>query len=82
LGYADWINALGYDRVIPAFPGSGGKIENGVVCYEIVSRIVQPTTIGECLEKPLHMSGVKKNSIQAGFPVSISRNMDACKKHI
>jgi hypothetical protein len=26
--------------VILAFPGSGGKVENGIVFYEIASRII------------------------------------------
>jgi len=81
LGYDDWIHALGYERVIPAFPGSGGKIENGIVHYQIVSKFIQPTTIGE-------LNGTKSNRIiqlrkilsSSGFPVSVSKNMDAWQK--
>ncbi len=81
LGYADWIKVLGNDRVIPAFPGSVGKIENGVVCYEIVSRIVQPTTIGELSGKiTARIQELRRILSKAGFPVSISCNMDAWQK--
>lgn len=80
-GYSEWIDAIGYDRVIPAFPGSGGKIENGIVLYQIVSGIIQPTTFGE-------LNGKKSNRIiqlkeilsSSGFPVSVSENMDAWQK--
>lgn len=80
-GYSDWIDALGADRVIPAFPGSGGKIENGVVHYEIVSKFIQPTTFGEINgQVSERIREVKKIFNKAGFPVSISRNMDAWQK--
>jgi len=80
-GYSKWTNALGNEKVIPAFPGSGGKIENGIVHYEIVSQLIQPTTIGE-------IGGAKTARIQelwqllykAGFPTSISKNMDGWQK--
>ncbi len=80
-GYSKWTNALGREKVIPAFPGSGGKIENGIVHYEIVSQLIQPTTIGE-------IGGIKTTRIQelrqllckAVFPISISKNMDAWQK--
>lgn len=80
-GYSDWINALGADRVIPAFPGSGGKIENGAVHYEIVSKFIQPTTIGEMNgQVSERILQIKNIFSKAGFPVSISRNMDAWQK--
>ena len=46
-GYDEWIKRLGDNKIIPAFPGSGGKIEQGIVFYEIVNRFIQPTTLGE-----------------------------------
>lgn len=80
-GYDEWINALGPERVILAFPGSGGKIENGIVFYDIVSKIIQPTTIGE-------LNGLKSPRIKelkhileiSGFNVSISKKMDVWQK--
>lgn len=52
-GYAEWVNALGYDRVIPAFPGAGGKIENGVVYYEKQHGY---STNESCSEREFHFS--------------------------
>lgn len=80
-GYSAWIDALGTDRVIPAFPGAGGKIENGIVHYEIVSKFIQPTTIGEINgQDSARICQIKSMFSEAGFPVSISRNMDAWQK--
>lgn len=80
-GYDEWTNALGQNRVIPAFPGSGGKIDNGIVFYEIVSGIIQPTTIGELngsnSARIMELKSILKN---ARFKVSISKNMDAWQK--
>ncbi len=80
-GYSNWTNALGKERVIPAFPGSGGKIENGIVHYEIVSKIIQPTTIGEISgTKTARIQELRQLLSEAGFPASISNNMDAWQK--
>jgi 2-dehydropantoate 2-reductase len=80
-GYDEWTSALGQDRVIPAFPGSGGKIENGIVFYEIVSGIIQPTTIGELNgNRSPRVIDLKSILKTAGFKVSISKNMDAWQK--
>lgn len=80
-GYEEWVNELGKERVIPAFPGSGGKIENGVVFYEIVSAIIQTTTIGELKggysSRILEFKALLK---LAGFKVTISHNMDSWQK--
>lgn len=80
-GYLDWINALGQSRVIPAFPGAGGKIQDGVVHYALTSRIIQPTTIGEIGgERTLRIIKLSKLLKNAGFPVETSENMDAWQK--
>jgi len=81
LGYDEWIDALGYERVIPAFPGAGGKIENGVVFYQIVSKVIQPTTLGELNgTKSKRIIQLKKILSSSGFPVAVSKNMDAWQK--
>ena len=80
-GYSRWSNALGKKRVIPAFPGSGGKTENGIVYYQIVSKIIQPTTIGEIDgEKTPRIVELQQILCKAGFPTSISKNMDGWQK--
>lgn len=80
-GYSNWTNVLGKERVIPAFPGSGGKIENEIVHYEIVSKIIQPTTIGEISgTKTARIQELRQLLSEAGFPTSISKNMDGWQK--
>lgn len=46
-GYSEWIDNLGKERIIPAFPGAGGKIKDGVVHYTLTSKFIQSTTLGE-----------------------------------
>lgn len=80
-GYMGWINSLGANRIIPAYPGAGGKIENSVVHYTLTSSFIQPTTFGE-------IDGLRTDRIldlknclcKAGFPVAISNNMDTWQK--
>ena len=39
-GYSDWIGKMGFERVIPAFPGAGGnRITSYNVCYTKLLRI-------------------------------------------
>jgi len=80
-GYDDWVNALGQERVIPAFPGSGGKIENAIVQYEIVSKFVQPTTLGELNGKTsFRLKELVIILKKSGFNVAISNKMDVWQK--
>lgn len=80
-GYDEWTSALGYGRVIPAFPGAGGKIENGIVHYQIVSGFIQPTTIGEIDgRKSGRIKELKQILEGARLTVAVSGNMDAWQK--
>jgi 2-dehydropantoate 2-reductase len=82
LGYKEWIDAIGYERVIPAYPGSGGKIENGIVYYEIVSKMAQPTTIGELSGSTTNrIKELREILVNSGFKVSFSKNMDSWQKN-
>ena len=80
-GYSDWITELGLERVIPAFPGAGGKLENGIVYYSLTSRFVQPTTLGEIdgITTP-RINELVNILSDAGFPTSISKKMDSWQK--
>ncbi|MGE5347845.1 MAG: ketopantoate reductase family protein [Actinomycetota bacterium] len=81
-GYTEWTEALGSERVIPAFPGSGGKLVNGVVHYELLKRIIQPTTIGEINgKKSARITELRTLFIEAGFTTIISSRMDAWQKN-
>ena len=80
-GYSDWIGQIGLERVIPAFPGAGGKVENGIVYYSLTSRFVQPTTLGEIDGKTTQrINELVKILRNAGFPTSISKKMDSWHK--
>jgi 2-dehydropantoate 2-reductase len=80
-GYADWIGQIGLERVIPAFPGAGGKVENGIVYFSLTSRFVQPTTLGEIDGKATQrISELVEILRNAGFPTSISKKMDRWQK--
>jgi len=80
-GYSDWIGKMGHERIIPAFPGAGGKVENGIVYYTLTSRFIQPTTLGEMNGKASprinELGEILRNS---GFPTSISKKMDSWQK--
>ena len=80
-GYADWIGQVGLERIIPAFPGAGGKVENGIVYFSLTSRFVQPTTLGEIDGKATQrINELVKILRNAGFPTSISKKMDSWQK--
>ncbi|MBI5220079.1 MAG: ketopantoate reductase family protein [Bacteroidia bacterium] len=80
-GYSDLINSVGESRVIPAFPGAGGKIEDGIVHYTLTSRFIQFTTLGEINGKRTTRILELQDCLRtAGFPVAISRNMDSWQK--
>ncbi|GAA0722508.1 hypothetical protein GCM10008905_14080 [Clostridium malenominatum] len=80
-GYDKWGEIVGKEKIIPAFPGAGGKIENGVLYYKLTSRIIQPTTFGELSgEKSTRITELYKILKSAGFPVSICNNMDSWQK--
>jgi 2-dehydropantoate 2-reductase len=80
-GYSEWIEQMGQERVIPAFPGAGGKIENGIVYYSLTSRFIQPTTLGEMdgkiTDRICELRDILK---RAGFPTALSKNMDSWQK--
>ena len=81
-GYADWIKQMGQERIIPAFPGAGGKIDNGIVCYSLTSALVQPTTLGEIDGKvTVRINELVSIFRHAGFPTSVSKNMDRWQKN-
>lgn len=80
-GYCKWEGIVGKNRIIPAFPGAGGKIENGVLYYKLTPRLVQPTTVGELAgEKSNRILQLYKMLKSSGFPVSMCNYMDAWQK--
>lgn len=45
--YSEWEKHCGQGRILPAFPGAGGSIDDGVLNATLTPRIIQPTTFGE-----------------------------------
>lgn len=80
-GYETWGDIIGKDRLIPAFPGAGGKIENDILTYQITSRIIQPTTFGELNGERTHrIRKLHEIFMSSKIPCSISKNMDIWQK--
>ena len=80
-GYADWVNAVGSERLVLGFAGAGGTRVGNVVRYVVVSRLLQPTTFGELdgstssrLKEIMHIFH------GAGFPTAVTPSMDAWQK--
>ena len=44
--YGRWEQLCGAGRIIPAFPGAGGGLEEGVLHAALTPRLIQPTTFG------------------------------------
>jgi len=81
LGYQPWIEAVGQEKLMLGFAGAGGIRDHGVVYYHIVSPILQPTTIGELNgEITPRIKAISQVFANSGFPVTISKNMDAWQK--
>ncbi|MBI9107517.1 MAG: ketopantoate reductase family protein [Spirochaetales bacterium] len=77
-GFDDYARHLDRARVLCAFPGAGGEIENGVVKYHIVSRVIQPTTIGDSLGARTRRAGKIAGILrQSGFPATINHDMNS-----
>lgn len=80
-GYDLWEEVLGKGRVLPAFPGAGGEIREGIVCYGLTKKMVQPTVLGEIGgEQSVRMKKLRKLLDGAGFATEIRRDMDAWQK--
>ncbi len=81
-GYDRWELTVGKGRVIAAFPGAGGRVdEEGKVFYSLTSRLIQPTTLGEPDGSLTpRIRELIRMLRKAGFPAVISRNMDAWQK--
>jgi 2-dehydropantoate 2-reductase len=80
-GYVHWESLIGKGRLIPAFPGAGGKIEDDVLHYALTPKIIQTTTFGEAggtvTNRLMTLAQLFKSS---QIPYSISNDMDAWQK--
>ena len=65
--YKKWEDIVGRGRILPAFPGAGGSInEDGILDASLTPRIIQPTTFAEVSgnksERTKQLSKVLKHS--------------------
>jgi len=84
LGYENWINIVGYERILIGFPSAGGERKNGIVSYFIgkgIIKLFQSTTFGELNGKKTERLK-KLHSIfkKSGFSPSINNKMDWWQK--
>jgi 2-dehydropantoate 2-reductase len=49
--YKKWEDICGKGRIIPAFPGAGGSIDDGILNAGLTPALIQPTTFGEISER-------------------------------
>ena len=49
--YKKWEDICGKGRIIPAFPGAGGSIDDGIPNAGLTPALIQPTTFGEISEE-------------------------------
>jgi len=80
-GYDKWGCIVGKGRIIPAFPGAGGKIENGILDFKITPRFIQTTILGEISgEKTERIERLASIFKKAGIPYTLSIDMEAWQK--
>lgn len=64
--YKSWEKVCGEGRILPAFPGAGGSIQNNVLNASLTPRLIQPTTFaeisGEKTERTKLISSIFKKS--------------------
>ncbi|HSL45343.1 MAG TPA: 2-dehydropantoate 2-reductase N-terminal domain-containing protein [Anaerolineales bacterium] len=81
MGYQEWIDAVGRDRLMVGFPGAGGTCKDGVVKYALAPAFFQPTTVAEIDGQPSErLLKLVRAFREAGFPTTTCRNMDAWQK--
>ncbi len=81
-GFDEISEAVGCERILIGFPGAGGTLEGNVVRYGLIPQ--QQTMLGE-LDGQItpRVEQVAAAFRKAGFPVSISRKIDAwLKAHV
>lgn len=76
--YSNWENICGEGRILPAFPGAGGGITDGVLEAELCPRFVQPTTFGEIHgEKSERLNKLRALFRKCGVPYKIVPDMQS-----
>ncbi|MEK3722905.1 ketopantoate reductase family protein [Paenibacillus sp. FSL H8-0034] len=77
IGFSSWLDIVG-DRLLPAFPGFGGQIKNGVLHARFLPKIIAATVFGEMngvvTERIEHLAKLFKT---AKLPYVIKKDMQA-----
>ena len=76
--YDQWEKVCGKGRILPAFPGAGGSIRDGILDAGLTPRLIQPTTFAEidgCRTERIEI--LKKILMRAGIPCQIVPDMHA-----
>ena len=83
-GYQAYIDTVGAERVMLAFPSAGGELDGNIVVYRIgrgLIRLFQTTTVGELVhtagERVRLLAGLFRES---GIPTITCNNMDDWQK--
>lgn len=75
-GYEEWEGIIGAGRLLPAFPGAGGSIKDGILDAALTPSLIQPTTFGEIdgqqSERTAELTQIFKRS---GIPYQIVHDM-------
>ena len=76
--YHSWEAICGKGRIVPAFPGAGGSISDGILEAKLAPRIIQPTTFAEMDGEVSRRVNTLKALLQsAGIPCQIVPDMHA-----
>ncbi|MBQ9165668.1 MAG: ketopantoate reductase family protein [Oscillospiraceae bacterium] len=76
--YSDWEELCGKGRILPAFPGAGGSLKDGVLDGALTPRIIQPTTFAEINgSRSERVLSLKEILTQAGIACQIVPDMHA-----
>lgn len=74
--YSEWEKLCGSGRILPAFPGAGGGIHDGVLEAGLTPWIVQPTTFGEISgQRTKRVKALAEIFRRSHIPFQIVKNM-------
>lgn len=76
--YSLWEEICGKGRILPAFPGAGGSIREGILDAGLTPRLIQPTTFAEIDgSRTERIDTLKRILTSAGIPCQIVPDMHA-----
>ena len=76
--YSEWEDICGKGRILPAFPGAGGSIRDGILEAGLTPRLIQPTSFAETDgSMTKRIDTLKRILNSAGIPCQIVPDMHA-----